>query len=124
MTTAILDSAPAQSRPGRTDDLLATLAERIGARAGASNVFGTPVERGDVTVIPVASVRFGFGGGAGSDPEGRQSGEGGGGGGLSAAVGYIELKGDRSRFVPIIHPARMLLLVAGTLLGALFIIRR
>ena len=35
--------------------LLGTLAERIGGRFGASSVFGTPVERGGVTVVPVAS---------------------------------------------------------------------
>ena len=95
----------------RTDELLARLAERVGARFDASNVFGTPVERDGVTVIPVATIRFGLGGGGGSDPRKGQDGEGGGAAGSASATGYIELKDGRSRFVPVIHPARMLLLI-------------
>jgi hypothetical protein len=52
----------------RTDELLARLAERVGARFDASSVFGNPVERDGVTVISVATTRFGLAGGAGSDP--------------------------------------------------------
>jgi uncharacterized spore protein YtfJ len=36
-------------------------------------VFGAPVERDGVTVIPVAAIRFGIGGG-GSDPSKGQDG--------------------------------------------------
>jgi uncharacterized spore protein YtfJ len=83
----------------------------VGARFDASNVFATPVERDGVTVIPVATIRFGLGGGAGSDPRKGQDGEGGGAAGSASATGYIELKDGRSRFVPVVHPARMLLMV-------------
>jgi uncharacterized spore protein YtfJ len=107
----------------RTDELLATLAERIGGRFDASNVFGTPVERDGVTVIPVATIRFGIGGGGGSDPRQGQGGEGGGGAGTASAAGYIELKDGRSRFVPAVHPARMLLLVGTATLAGLAIVR-
>src|SRR5262245_51356282 len=95
----------------RTDDFLARLAEQVGARFDASNVFGAPVERDGVTVIPVAAIRFGLGGGGGSDPGKGQDGEGGGAGGTAKAAGYIELKDGRSRFVPVVHPARLLLLI-------------
>jgi uncharacterized spore protein YtfJ len=64
-----------------------------------------------VTVIPVATIRFGLGGGGGSDPRKRQDGEGGGAAGSASATGYIELKDGRSRFVPVVHPARMVLRV-------------
>jgi Sporulation protein YtfJ (Spore_YtfJ) len=107
----------------RTDELLAKLAERIGARFDASNVFGTPVERDGVTVIPIATIRFGMGGGGGSDPGKGQGGEGGGGGGTASAAGYIELKEGRSRFVPAVHPARMLLLIGAATLAGLAIMR-
>jgi Sporulation protein YtfJ (Spore_YtfJ) len=107
----------------RTDELLASLAEQIGARFDASNVFGMPVERDGVTVIPVATIRFGIGGGGGSDPRKGQDGEGGGGAGTASAAGYIELKDGRSRFVPAVHPARMLLLVAAATLAGLAIMR-
>lgn len=107
----------------RTDELLATIAERIGARFDASNIFGTPIERDGVTVIPVATIRFGIGGGGGSDPRKGQDGEGGGGAGTASAAGYIELKDGRSRFVPAVHPARMLLLVGAATLAGLPIMR-
>jgi uncharacterized spore protein YtfJ len=107
----------------RTDELLSTLAERVGARFAASTVFGSPVERDGVTVIPVATTRFGLGGGGGADPKKGQQGDGGGAAGSTAPAGYIEMKGDRTRFVPVVHPARMLALVGGTILAALLILR-
>jgi uncharacterized spore protein YtfJ len=107
----------------RGDELLATLAERIGARLGAATVFGAPVERDGVTVVPVAVARFGIGAGSGMDPSKGQEGEGGGGGGTVAPTGYIELKDGRSRFVPVVHPARMLALVLGAAIAGLLIVR-
>jgi uncharacterized spore protein YtfJ len=94
----------------RADELMATIAERLGAYFSATTVFGTPVERGEVTVIPVAAVRLGFGAGAGAET-GKSDGEGGGGGGAMTALGHIELRHGRSRFVPVVRPARMLALV-------------
>lgn len=116
-------SSSVQPPRRRTDELLAALAERIGARFDASSVFGTPVERDGVTVIPVAAIRLGLGGGGGSDPRKGQDGEGGGGAGSASPAGYIELKDGRSRFVPVVHPARMLLLVAAATLAGLAIMR-
>ena len=107
----------------RGDELLSTLAERIGARLGAATVFGAPVERDGVTVIPVAVARFGIGAGSGADPNKGQEGEGGGGGGMVAPLGHIELKDGRSRFVPVVHPARMLALILGAVIAALVITR-
>jgi len=97
------EAGPTQPPPRRTDDLLATLAERIGARFDARTVFGAPVERDGVTVIPVAAIRFCMGGGGGSDPSKGQGGEGGGGGGSASAAGYIEIKDGRTCFVPVVH---------------------
>jgi uncharacterized spore protein YtfJ len=101
----------------RGDELLSTLAERIGARLGAATVFGAPIERDGVTVVPVAVARFGIGAGGGTDPSKGQEGEGGGGGGAVTPTGYIELKDGRSRFVPVVHPARMLALVLAALVA-------
>jgi uncharacterized spore protein YtfJ len=112
----------------RADSFLERLAEKMGARAGASVVFGEPVERGGVTVVPVARARWGFGGGAGSRGEG--GGSGGGGGVMVSPAGYIEMKAGRARFRPIPDPtARLPVLVArGALLllilGALGRLRR
>ena len=114
---------PDQTPRRRTDEVLSLLAERIGAKLSSSTVFGTPVERDGVTVVPVAAARFGFGAGGGSDPAKHQEGEGGGGGGGVVPVGYIELKDGRSRFIPVVHPARMLALASCAILAALAILR-
>ena len=103
----------------RADELIATLADRLGAHFGVSSVFGEPVERDGVTVIPVATVRYGFGGGTGSDPAKQQEGEGAGGGGSITAAGYIELKDGRSRYVPIVRPERMVVLAFLAMLAVL-----
>jgi uncharacterized spore protein YtfJ len=63
------------------------LAERIGARLGTTTVFGAPVERDGVTVVPVAVARFGIGAGSGTDLTKGQEGECGGGGGIVAPTG-------------------------------------
>jgi uncharacterized spore protein YtfJ len=74
------------------DELLEKAADALGVR----RVFGEPVERDGVLVIPVA-VAVG-GGGGGTAPEGQ--GEGGGFGGLVRAIGVYELREGRVRFVP------------------------
>ena len=103
---------------GLGDQFMDRIAERIGARAAVTAVFGEPVERGDVTVIPVARVRWGFGGGAGSsDDDGGATGSGaGGGGGVAAdAVGYIEIGPAGATFQPIPppYPSPVFLLAMG-----------
>ncbi len=85
----------------RSDDggFVERLAKRTSVTAKASTVFGKPVKRGDVTVIPVARARWAFGGGSGASPEG--SGAGGGGGGMVSPIGYIEVREDGAEFKPI-----------------------
>jgi uncharacterized spore protein YtfJ len=78
------------------------LAARVGAQAGAATVFGEPVERDEITVIPVARAGWGFGGGSGTAPGGESGGEGGGGGAVAWPVGYIEIRGQETRFRPIV----------------------
>jgi uncharacterized spore protein YtfJ len=119
------EAAAASIQPPRrrTDELLSLLAERIGAKLNSSTVYGTPVERDGVTVVPVAAARFGFGAGGGSDPAKQQEGEGGGGGGGVVPVGYIELKDGRSRYVPAVHPTRMVALFLAAAVTTLLIVR-
>jgi uncharacterized spore protein YtfJ len=87
--------------PGHFLDQLAT---RLGGRATASAVYGEPVERGGITIIPVAKVGWGFGGGAGrgrdtkGEGDGEGSGEGGGGGAAVRPIGYIEISDGRAEF--------------------------
>lgn len=94
---------------GPMDSFLRRIADRVGARAGASAAFGDPVTNDGVTVIPVARTRWGFGGGAGEGDDGEDSGSGaGGGGGASTSpIGYIEISDGGARFVSISDPARV-----------------
>jgi uncharacterized spore protein YtfJ len=107
------------------DRLISTIGERLGGRASAKAVFGEPVERDGVTVIPVAKVRYGFGGGGGGGMSGSslddleeapEMGEGGGGGGgmMASPVGYIEITKGGAHFEPIRDPASVWPLVVAS----------
>lgn len=94
----VMESAAAGGMGSR---LAAALADKVGNRAGVQAIFGEPVERDGVTVIPVGRLRWGFGGGGGTGgPPGETPGEGsGGGGGVTVSpVGYIEISGGTATF--------------------------
>ena len=55
----------ARATAARSTGFVERIADRIGAHAEVKAVFGDPIERDGITVIPVAKVRWGFGGGAG-----------------------------------------------------------
>ena len=84
-------------------ELLERVADRIGLHAGARAVFGEPVERDGVTVIPVAQTIIGTGAGSGSSAD-DELGAGAGGGALSRPLGYIEIGAGGARYVPL-HPS-------------------
>lgn len=101
------------------------LAEKLGAVAQASTVFGEAVERDGVTVIPVAKARWGLGGGGGRRGMAfGQEGMGGGGGVIVQPVGYIEVKDGETRFRPIITPGTWLAAAAGGALILFGLIKR
>jgi uncharacterized spore protein YtfJ len=79
------------------EGVIERLGEKLGVTARAAAVFGEPVEREGVTVIPVARVRWGFGGGAGRK-DGENAGGGGGGGVQASPIGFIELRGGTAEF--------------------------
>lgn len=97
--------------------------ERLLERLTTTSVFGAPVTSGEVTVIPVSSLRVGFGYGAGG---GRQAtgaatpeaagGSGGGGGGGVEPRGYIKITPAEVKFEPIMDQGRIAL--AGILMVA------
>jgi uncharacterized spore protein YtfJ len=89
------------------DQLLERLAELVGAKAGVKVVFGEPVRHDQMTVIPVARVRWGFGGGGGRSEAatgGPASGSGGGGGVAADPVGFLEVRPEGAAFRPISQP--------------------
>lgn len=108
---------------GPIDGFVERIAERVGAKASVKAVFGDPIERDGLTIIPVARVRWGFGGGSGSGPvavgpgiDGQGpsafeseygqagSGSGGGGGATADPIGYLEIGPDGAVFKPIVSP--------------------
>lgn len=114
---------------GRGDDIVERLAERVGARAASSAVFGNPVERDGVTVIPVAKVRWGFGGGSGRGiEEGSEKGEigegsGGGGGVMASPLGFIEIREGRAEFRRTSDPSSAVPVVIAAGIAAWFVLR-
>jgi uncharacterized spore protein YtfJ len=94
--------------------------ERMVDEMGVDAVFGEPIKEGDVTVVPVADVRFAFGYGYGSgrgrgeEAEGgprteEGSGGGSGAGGRASARGYIRISADEVRFEPVLDVTRLAL---------------
>lgn len=73
-------------------------------------VFGEPITRDDVTVIPVARIAGGGGGGTGKQ-EGEQPGEGSGGGfGFGATpAGVFIIKDGKVRWQPVVDVNRIIL---------------
>ena len=88
---------------------------------GVGAVFGEPIREGNVTVVPVAEVRFTFGYGYGSgqgrgeETEGspstaeQGSGGGSGAGGRASAKGYVRISADGVRFEPVLDVTRLAL---------------
>jgi uncharacterized spore protein YtfJ len=103
------------------EDLVRSIGELLGARAGVQLVYASPIERDGTTIVPVARVRFGFGGGGGQKPE--QRGSGGGGGLVAVPVGFVVARGDEIRFRPIRDPARIALGIAAIAFAASWLLR-
>ena len=145
-TTGYDDAMTAARQAGdgsSIDGFVERMAERVGGKASVRAVFGDPIERDGITVIPVAKVRWGFGGGAGRGPiavgpgidgqapevslseDSSQSGSGsGGGGGVTAdPIGYLEIGPDGANFRPIkpVMPSPGFLLASGV--AAMLVLR-
>jgi uncharacterized spore protein YtfJ len=115
-----------QERSQLVDELLERIGRTVGQQAQVSAVFGEPVEREGLTVIPVARARFGFGGGGGSGSradEGTGAGGGGGGGGVVSPVGFIEVRDGSAEFKRILTPTDVLPAVAAASLVAVLLRR-
>src|SRR5918994_7434889 len=94
-TDDAMQTAERAAAGGPADRLLERLADLVGAKATVQAVFGEPVRQGELTVIPVARVRWGFGGGGGQSdaaPAAPASRPGGGGGLGPQPVGDIEMR--------------------------------
>ncbi len=123
------EEAKREAEAGVVDDRLSKLVESLGGTASAQAVFGAPVEKDGVTIVPVARVRYGVGGGGGRGPGRKQKGDAGdaeqvgyghGGGVQAAPIGYIELSGGKATYRRIADPARpMAIVLLFPLVGAI-----
>lgn len=88
--------------------------------AGARTVYGEPVSVNGKTVLPVATIRCGFGGSSGAEGSNWQHGGGGGGGLIAKPLGVVEITQSQTRFIPIVSGRALLLAVGlGVCLGFL-----
>ncbi len=87
-----------------------------------ARVYGEPIERGEVTVIPVAKTLGGSGGGTGQSAAG-DGGDGGGFGVRVKPVGVYVIAGGKVRWVPAVDPVRILLVAGVTAIGVLGALR-
>jgi uncharacterized spore protein YtfJ len=90
-----------------TTEMLGKIGETLGTTATVKSVFGEPIHAEGKTVVPVATVAYGFGAGGGRRPAKHdgaagESPEGGGGGGGVRAypAGALEITQAGTRFVP------------------------
>jgi uncharacterized spore protein YtfJ len=110
-----------RERAELVNELLERIGQTVGKTAQVGTIFGEPVEREGVTVIPVGKARFGFGGGGGSGSREGDAGSGGGGGGgvVVSPIGFIEVRDRTADFRRISTPTDLLALVAAASFAAL-----
>jgi len=98
----------------KIDELVGTAQDAINVR----KVFGEPIEKDGLTVIPAARVAGGGGGGTGHDREGQQ-GEGGGFGLRAHPAGVYVIKEGTVKWQPAVDPNRIVLAGAAVVIAAL-----
>lgn len=92
-------------------DLMTSTMQKIREMADANTIVGQPIQAEGVTIIPISKVTMGFASG-GSDfttknqkPESDNSFGGGAGAGVSVVpVGFLVVKGDVVRMLPVALP--------------------
>jgi uncharacterized spore protein YtfJ len=83
--------------------------ERATDSMTAKRVYGEPLEKNGVTVIPAARVQGGAGGGSGEAPDGKGQGNGSGFGINAKPVGAFVIRGDDVAWRPAIDVNRVIL---------------
>jgi uncharacterized spore protein YtfJ len=93
---------------GAQSDLMETI-ERAKDTMTVRRVFGDPVEKDGVTIVPAARVQGGAGGGGGEGPEGQGSGMGSGFGVNARPVGAFVIKGEDVQWRPAVDVNKVIM---------------
>ena len=88
-------------------EIVTSIADRLKASGDVKVVFGEPQVIEGKTIVPVATVAYGFGGGSGTAPHGEGGGHGGGGGLRVKPLGVLEITPESTRFVPVVNATRL-----------------
>jgi uncharacterized spore protein YtfJ len=91
------------------------LLHQVRDQVTVGRVFGEPIDRDGVTVVPVARVLGGGGGGQGSDS--AQQGEGGGFGVVARPAGVYVVRGQQVTFRPAVDADRLVVTAAVVLVA-------
>ena len=83
-------------------------------------VYGEPIERDGLTVIPAARVMGGSGGGTGQDDEGQQ-GEGGGFGLIARPAGAFVIRDGEITWRPAVDPNTVIVAAAAVTITAILV---
>ncbi|MBA2655061.1 MAG: hypothetical protein H0U71_08375 [Gammaproteobacteria bacterium] len=86
-------------------------------------VFGEAVTHNDLTVVPVAKIKYGFGCGTGRAMNETGQGAGGGGGGVVSPIGFIEMNNGQTKFKTIRPPMSLLSIATTIALSSLVLAR-
>jgi uncharacterized spore protein YtfJ len=86
-------------------------------------VFGAPIERDGITLIPAAAVRGGSGGGSSEASDEAPSGSGMGFGMTARPVGAYRIQGGQVDWVPAADTTRVIVLAEVALIVALLVLR-
>ena len=92
-------------------DLMGATMQKIREMVDVNTIVGQPIQAGEVTIIPVSKVSFGFASG-GSDftsknqkPDADNSFGGGSGAGVNIApIAFLIVKGDSVKLLPVASP--------------------
>lgn len=78
-----------------------TLLEKMKTTIKTESVVGDPITVGDITIVPIAKVTFGFGAGGEDLDKNKGFGGGSGGGATITPIGFLIVKNGEVSLVPV-----------------------
>jgi uncharacterized spore protein YtfJ len=103
----------------KLDEILAATKDNLTAR----RVYGEPIEKDGVTVIPAAAIRGGGGGGEGEGPDTGSTGSGAGFGMTGRPVGAYRIKDGEVAWVPAADTTKVIVIAELMAIVALLVVR-